>query len=216
MFLGNWLSDLLRSPLVYKYGGLYADLDVLFLKDLNSFVDTVPINAMYDKPKPKDCQLPEGTEKKPPGATKRQGSYQISSSQFHLSKGHRLAWLVMEMTHRIFDPIKGERNHIGPIILTDAVKKMYNLSLITNINAKDLTILPSYTITPTWNRREMMWTKQDKSESYWDELTRCSFVHHLFNTANENLKVTGNPKREIYSYYGPKICPIAFKDLTVF
>ena len=87
MFLGNWLSDLLRSPLVYKYGGLYADLDVLFLKDLNSFVDTVPINAMYDKPKPKDCQLPEGTEKKASGATKRQGSYQLSSSQFHLSKG---------------------------------------------------------------------------------------------------------------------------------
>ena len=66
-FLGNWLNDLLRSPLIYKYGGFYADLDVLFLKDVKTLVNTVPINAYYDRLKPKDFRLPDGMEKMPPG-----------------------------------------------------------------------------------------------------------------------------------------------------
>ena len=60
-FLGNWLSDLMRYALIYKYGGFYADLDVIFLKDLTKFKNTFAINAYYPNP-PKNCTIPDHAE----------------------------------------------------------------------------------------------------------------------------------------------------------
>ena len=144
------------------------------------------------------------------------GTYEVSSSQFHLRKSHPLAWKIMELTSQYFRPERKERNHIGPVIATRAVKLMYRKRSITNFHAKDFTLLPSFTVTPTWNIASLVWSPDDRNEEFFPNLLRCSFVHHVFMSHFSRKNVTGNAKREIYSYLGPKVCPISFKDLDHF
>ena len=45
----NFLSDLLRHPLLYKYGGFYSDLDVLTLKSLKGLRNLYGIEGFFKK-----------------------------------------------------------------------------------------------------------------------------------------------------------------------
>ena len=108
------------------------------------------------------------------------------------------------------------RNHIGPIIPTILAKLLFKMSTLTNIHSDVLSILPSYTVTPSWDIRSLVFLDFDQNEDYFEELIRCSYVYHMFMSHFGSIKITGNPRREMYSYLGPKICPISFSNLENF
>ena len=45
----NFLSDLMRHPLLYKYGGFYSDLDILTLKSLKGLRNLYGIQGFFKK-----------------------------------------------------------------------------------------------------------------------------------------------------------------------
>ena len=56
----------------------------------------------------------------------------------------------------------------------------------------------------------------DVDASYFDNYFRCSALVHLCGSKSKTTKVRGNPRKDVYSYLGPKICPTSVSDLTKF
>ena len=88
--------------------------------------------------------------------------------------------------------------------------------------APELTIAPSFKfrLYPLRLRplpRQLINLKTDVNESYFDEFIRCSYTLHLTGAHFKKLPITGNPRRDVYSYLAPKLCPITFAaHLTTF
>ena len=208
----SWLSDILRYSLIFRYGGFFSDLDVVFLKNISSLNNVFMINAFWNSDLPRNCVLQEGKQKYAKGL----GTFEVSSGQFHLEKNHRFAWIVMKLIQRFFDPKSLSRILIGPAMPTKALHKLYKTQFVSNFNSPQFSLLPSYTALPFWDHTDLVWSNHDRHENFYHEMTRCSYMAHVFNSHTGRLRVRGNPKREFYSYIGPKVCPIAFQHLNTF
>ncbi|XP_075255506.1 lactosylceramide 4-alpha-galactosyltransferase-like [Convolutriloba macropyga] len=84
------------------------------------------------------------------------------------------------------------------------------------VNTPDLTILPSFAFRiylPDPPCPKL--TGDNVSTSEYEDFMRCSYVLHLGGQMKNSIP-DGNPRHDIYSYIGPKICPISFSYLNLF
>ena len=118
-------SDALRVALIYKVGGFYSDLDSLSLGDLSSLENVIGATNMR-------VQEPH-----------------LANGAFHLHRHHPLLWRVME--DMVTSYRGSERNEIGPLLVTRAVRQHFNITDVTSINTEEeggLRVLPSRAFYP--------------------------------------------------------------------
>ena len=125
LFKSVHTSDALRIALIYKVGGFYSDLDTLTLGDLSGLENVI-------------------------GATSMRGAEpHLANGAFHLRRHHPLLWRTME---DIVTRYRGaHRNEIGPLLVTRAVRRHYNISDVSSVNIKGeggLQVLPSRAFYP--------------------------------------------------------------------
>ena len=94
-------------PLIAQYGGWYADLDFVFLRSLSSLDVHCVLASTASSP--------------------RKGSLRhLTNAIFHLRKGHPLLGAYLETFRNKF---KGQgRTEVGPMTLTETVRKLCNIS----------------------------------------------------------------------------------------
>ena len=65
----------------------------------------------------------------------------LINGNFHLEKGHKLAWEIMQQMKEKFDP-NGRFNQIGPLLVTSVAQSLFKLPKpLTNVNGKVWIIL---------------------------------------------------------------------------
>ncbi|XP_075262031.1 lactosylceramide 4-alpha-galactosyltransferase-like [Convolutriloba macropyga] len=213
-------SSIGRLALLYKYGGFYLDLDVVILKSLenmNNVFALEPDRPLHYKLEQDRCKM------KPAVQT---GVADINNGHFHLSKGHQLLWAAMDYVNKSYNPVTRIRGEAGPGVMGKVARKFYGYDKLSNIklkfqnDQKDIEFLHSWVFTPVnWrDARQRLWLGKggNSTPEEWEELSRCCHGIHFYSNRTKQFKVTGNVKRESYSYFGPKFCPKAFKDLENF
>ena len=125
LFKAVHTSDALRMALIFKVGGFYSDLDTLTLGDLSRLENVI-------------------------GATRMLGAdTHLANGAFHFRRHHPLLWRIME---DIVTTYRGrDRNEIGPLLVTRAVRRHFNVSDVISINIKaeaGLQVLPSTSFYP--------------------------------------------------------------------
>ncbi|XP_075246051.1 lactosylceramide 4-alpha-galactosyltransferase-like [Convolutriloba macropyga] len=203
------LSDLLRMAIVYKYGGFYSDLDAVIIRSLKRLSNVVGTEDTKTKRRMSmGCRPPNGSIV----------VENLINGNFHLEKGHPLAYEIMKEMKRIFDP-KGRVNHIGPLLTTRIATSLYNLPLpLTNINGPQLSILPFYSFAPVgWKlaTAEYFYANRRKSHE-WESLFNCSYIVHTYGHFNSRRPIRGDPIREAYAYLGNKHCLKSLQRLDQF
>lgn len=118
-------SDLIRTALLYKYGGIYFDLDVIALKPFDSFVNTVAIES----------------------------SSGVNVAALAFEKGHLALDLQMQIQLDSMDKQFQAFcwNCLGPAALTEALKTVcdqHQLHLRAKDKCHQVDILPSFVFYP--------------------------------------------------------------------
>ena len=125
LFRAVHTSDALRIALIYKVGGFYSDLDSLSLGDMSSLENVI-------------------------GATNMRGQEpHLANGAFHLHRHHPLLWRVME--DMVTSYRGSERNEMGPLLVTRAVRQHFNITDVISINTEGeggLRVLPSRAFYP--------------------------------------------------------------------
>ncbi|XP_075245666.1 lactosylceramide 4-alpha-galactosyltransferase-like isoform X2 [Convolutriloba macropyga] len=201
-------SDLMRQALVYKFGGYYADLDVITIRSLRRLHNVYPFEMFFPmKDVSTNCTIPK--------ASRMVGK--LNNGIFHFKAGSEFVWKTMVEMRRVYKDRVNDRFGVGPVLVGDVARKFLNLSNLTVIETKELTLLPPFTfLMPAVYPKKFVLTVENKNSSFWDSLLRCSKVVHIFNSDVKDEEVTGNPKRELLSYLGPRYCPASFVHLKQF
>ncbi|XP_075256103.1 lactosylceramide 4-alpha-galactosyltransferase-like [Convolutriloba macropyga] len=199
----------MRASLLYKYGGFYLDNDVLTLKDLTGIRNSLVIDYRYSVPS-QTCEL-QNEEK----------SNMLNQGSMHFEKGNPFLFEYLKILNK--DYRHGMTwIETGPPLMNKAA----NLFLGRNnqhdsipVRTPDLTIFPSFVFRiymPNLPPPSPKLFDVNVNTSVFDEFMRCSYLIHLSGPWSKNSAVDGNPRHDIYSYLGPKICPTSFSHLNVF
>ena len=200
-------SDMMRQVSVYKYGGMYLDLDFVILRDLTGIRNAVTMTNMgreYDLVK-------NNSEFCNPEAPSEKGH--IQNAFVALDKGHQLPWKIMENLVRIYN---GDQNRAatGPLMLTHSIEQLYQISPkeLRGFKSANLTIFPTFKFFTTGAQRAktIFNTGKNRSPAEWDEFFSCSYAVHFYSYISKHFKISGDPKTDTYSYLAPKHCPISY------
>ncbi|MED6209250.1 hypothetical protein PIB30_052942 [Stylosanthes scabra] len=140
--LFNNLSNLIRLTILYKYGGVYLDIDLIFLKDVSPLRNTI------------------GAQNMDP-VTKRW--LRLNNAVMVFDKKHPILWEFIEEFAKTFD---GNRwGHNGPYMVSRVVGS------IGNTPGYEITILPPKAFYPVdWNKIPEYYKKPgDENGSIWVE-----------------------------------------------
>jgi len=181
------VSDSLRLALIYKAGGFYSDLDSVTMRDLSQYKNVI-------------------------GATfkdKNSVSPHLANGEFHFQRKHRLLLHTMKLLAREY---KGElRTEVGPRLITEAVKTVYNVSLVGGLNSTDLTVMPPNFFYPAKSYQvKSLWQETPRSFSYWSSFLSNSSMIHFYGSQTNEIVVEKNPSHELYAVIGPRYCPTSY------
>ena len=181
------LSDSLRLALIYKAGGFYSDLDSVTLRDLSKLKNV--IGATF---KDKNTLSPH-----------------LANGEFHLQRNHRLLLHTMNLLARQY---RGElRVEVGPRLITEAVKTVYNVSQVGGLHSADLTVMPPNFFYPAKSYEvRSLWQENPKSFSFWSDFLANSSMVHFYGSQSNEIVVQKNPSHELYAVIGPRYCPISY------
>ncbi|XP_075242273.1 uncharacterized protein LOC142337087 isoform X2 [Convolutriloba macropyga] len=199
------ISDLMRGALLYKYGGFYLDHDAWSLTDLRGIRNVIVMDNVTTKPTA-SCE-----------ATSREESYVLNQGTIQFEQGSPFMLLYMKLMNEKYRSGLSWGD-LGPPLMHEAAATFlgYHQSKpSTPVTTPNLTILPSFKLRLFPSHAVpppslVINLKTDVNGSYFDEYIRCSHVLHLTGSEFKSFKVTGNPRRDIYSYMAPKICPITY------
>ena len=200
-------SDMMRQVSVYKYGGMYLDLDFVILRDLTGIRNSVTMTNMareYESVK-------NNSEFCDPKGPSEKGH--IQNAFVALDKGHQLPWKIMENLVKTYN---GDKNRAatGPLLLTHSIEELYHISSkeLRGFKNESLTILPTFKFFTTGANRvgTIFNTRKERISVEWDEFFSCSYAVHFYSYNTKKLKVSRNPKTDTYSYLAPKHCPISY------
>ncbi|KAF5269635.1 hypothetical protein FQR65_LT05974 [Abscondita terminalis] len=177
-------SDILRLLLLQKYGGLYLDLDVLVLSNL----DSVPFN----------CAGLE-SETVVNNAVMRADISDV---------GKNFTKLCLEDLRNNFNGSHWE--YTGPLVLTKILKKLCNFKKATlkpNANCLGFKILPIDKFYPISWRKTMKYFEAQESEELFNHIMKTSNVVHVWNKFSSDVVADPN---SIYSKLAKKFCPLVY------
>ena len=117
-------------------------------------------------------------------------------------------WKAMELAVEKFTGTRW--TEIGPMLITQAVKTLYNSAITEDVKTKNLTILPLNTFYPIeWFDIHSLWPFTRKSCSDWSRIFENSSQVHFFGHLTSRWFVEHDPSHEAYGALGPKYCPIS-------
>ncbi|KAL1359827.1 hypothetical protein HN51_005180 [Arachis hypogaea] len=167
--LFNNLSNLIRLAVLYKYGGVYLDIDLIFLKDLSSLRNAI------------------GAQNMDP-VTKKW--LRLNNAVMVFDKKHPILLDFIEEFAQTFD---GNRwGHNGPYMVSRVVGR------VGNTPGYDITILPPKAFYPVdWNKIPEYYKKpEDENGSIWVENKVRELMYgvgtytlHLWNKRTRKLDI---------------------------
>ena len=206
------ISDMMRAALLYKYGGFYLDFDTLTRSDLTNITNSVGLESRYLPSL--QCTLQSR------GNHQGQKSKWVNNGAMQFNKGNPFMWVYLKEIKEFYHG-NMEWQDVGPVIMTTAAKKFLNYTdfyhLIWTYESSELSILPSFTFLYMGKHMTRFYSFDvNYDASLWESIIRCSRVVHLATPFSKYKPVTGNPRRDIYSYLGPKLCPMSLRCLQTF
>ncbi|TYI23215.1 hypothetical protein ES332_A06G149300v1 [Gossypium tomentosum] len=165
--LGQNLSNLLRLALLYKYGGVYLDTDVLVLKSIKRLRNV--ISAQSINPETKNWS-------------------RLNNAVLIFDQNHPLLFKFIQEFALTFD---GNRwGHNGPYLVSRVVER------VTGRPGLNFTVLPPSAFYPVdWTRiRSLFQGPQNETHSNWlklklGQIRRQSYAIHLWNRQSKQVKV---------------------------
>ncbi|XP_074314575.1 uncharacterized protein LOC141649795 [Silene latifolia] len=160
------LSNLLRMVVLYKYGGVYLDTDMLVLKSFSSLKNSIGIQSVDD-------------------TTRKWRT--LNNAVLIFDKEHPLVWKFMEEFAFTFDGFKWGFN--GPYLTTRVVSQAVN---DTRFQFNIVSPMAFYPI--DWIRIPRLFEKPYKNGTTWAtnkfmEIDSESYGVHLWNKFTRKLKI---------------------------
>ena len=210
-----YYSDAIRLCLIYRFGGWYSDLDVIFLRQLTTkHDDKVALKNVigFDKV--------SGTRNK------------INNGIFHNEAGH----IFLETAIKIFNStfVSGQYTSSGPSVVTKAMEKLCGtrIEFITSTNSTNksecggMKVVNSKLFFPFDFFHHAILIEQ-KPESFWEEEFKDSIFVHYYQSSSRGFKHgSGFPSvlrpnhygklKPALAYIAPKECPISFYSTSPF
>ena len=187
-------SDAIRLVLIYKYGGFYSDLDVIFLKSINQFKNIVSCDDVSTQIKEKIT------------------GEKLTNAIFHFEAKHPFISSCIENFVHSFD---GYWASGGPKLFQQV---FYNVCQQNQEVCSDMTLLPSKYFFPVpWYEAVLLFEK--KPNEYWDELFRESYAVHLYDSSVNGKRTKKIHKSKFFGKQMPSLtylsidhCPIALNS----
>ncbi|XWS43827.1 hypothetical protein CRYUN_Cryun16bG0137800 [Craigia yunnanensis] len=161
------LSNLIRLAILYKYGGIYLDVDFIILKDLTRLRNAIAAQSI---------------DKRTRIWTRINGAAMIFNND------HPLLHDFLEEFAKNFDGSKW--GHNGPYLVSRVIER------VKTVPAYNLTILPPKTFYPMdWIKIARLFKKPEtETESKWVEdklveLNRSTYAIHLWNHRTKELMI---------------------------
>ncbi|XP_075265481.1 lactosylceramide 4-alpha-galactosyltransferase-like [Convolutriloba macropyga] len=204
-------SDMMRQVAIYKYGGMYLDLDFVIVKNLLALKNSVTMTNMARN---YETAYNNSEYCNPQGPSER-GHIQNAFVSFE--KHHPLPWLIME---KLVKGYHGDqpRHMTGPLMSTGAITELYKTNNLRGYSTSNLTVLPTYSFFPSGANRahELFNYKKDLSPKDWDNFFQCTYAVHFYSYLSKNWSIGKNPARSAYVYLAPKHCPVSFQSTEKF
>ncbi|GMI77605.1 hypothetical protein HRI_001429800 [Hibiscus trionum] len=165
--LGQNLSNLLRLTLLYKYGGVYIDTDVLVLKSFNNLRNAIGAQSINAETK---------------------SWSRLNNAVLVFDKQHPLLFKFIQEFALTFDGNKW--GHNGPYLVSRVVARVAGRPRF------NFTVMPPSAFYPVdWSRiRTLFRGPNDRDHSDWllrklEEIRRQSYAVHLWNKQSRNIRV---------------------------
>ncbi|KAL9671818.1 hypothetical protein QQ045_009391 [Rhodiola kirilowii] len=165
--LGQNISNLLRLALLYKFGGVYVDTDVIILKSFSGLRNVIGAQTM-------DIETKNWTR--------------LNNAVMVFDKKHPLVYEFIKEFALTFDGNKW--GHNGPYLVSRVVSR------VSEENWYKFTVMPSHVFYPVdWSRVGSLFEgPRDEKHSKWlsNKLTQIynqSFAIHLWNRQSKMLKI---------------------------
>jgi len=188
-------SDALRLLLIYKYGGLYLDLDYVVLRDLSHY---------------KNMLLEEGD-----GSSR--GTIDLTNSAFMFTAHHPYLLAAMQGLEKRYQA--GCWACIGPGLLTGTARKMTNVTMIKDIPASaNLNVTLMKRLMPVhWTAAQgLLFPEKPVSFSRWERIFQNASTVHFFGYMTSGLVAHDDPQYSAYALLGPRYCPHAYYSTQYF
>ncbi|GLJ40756.1 hypothetical protein SUGI_0842690 [Cryptomeria japonica] len=175
---GQNLSNISRLAVLYKYGGIYIDSDVIILKSMAKLRNVIGAQSVD-----------------PLGQWNR-----LNNAVLVFEKGHPLVWEFIEEIARSFNG--SQWGHNGPYLATRVVRKITHRS---DVLFHILSPVAFYPV--NWNQIPKFFTNRtaDSVEGNWRgvkmlQMEKASYALHLWNKHTKNLCVEeGSIIHQIFS-----------------
>lgn len=165
--LGQNLSNLLRLSLLYKFGGIYLDTDVIVLKNLSGLRNTIGAQAM-------DSETKNWTR--------------LNNAILIFDKNHPLVWKFIQEFALTFNGNKW--GHNGPYLVSRVAAR------VNGRPGFNFTVLPPSAFYPVnWSRIRSLFRRPTTGvHSRWvskklEFIRRESFALHLWNRQSKLLRI---------------------------
>ncbi|KAM6550282.1 hypothetical protein CsatB_000090 [Cannabis sativa] len=198
--LGQNLSNLLRLALLYKYGGVYIDTDMIFVKSFSKLKNVIGAQTI-------DLETGQWSR--------------LNNAVLVFDKGHPLVLEFIKEFALTFDGSKW--GHNGPYLVSRVVSRvLYSSSVFKNGEDKkrfNFSILGPPAFYPVdWSRIESLFSSPNDEFQYkWvlgklKHIRTKSFVVHLWNRQSKKLKIE---KGSIIDYIMKDSCVFSCNSLLI-
>lgn len=172
--LGQNISNLIRLALLYKFGGVYVDTDVIILKSFSGLHNVIGAQTM-------DSETKNWTR--------------LNNAVMIFDKKHPLVYEFIKEFALTFDGNKW--GHNGPYLVSRVVSRVNNNEDQNFEKFKfNFTVLPSHIFYPVdWSRVGSLFEgPRDDKHSKWvsnklDQIYAQSFAIHLWNRQSKTLQI---------------------------
>lgn len=158
------ISDILRYVLLWKYGGIYLDLDVIALRSFESMVNFAGVESAEF----------------------------VSSAIISFSHNHEVANLAVEDLRQTFKGDEWAWN--GPGVITRSLKKYCQASKVSDLiehKCKDFTVYPQSAFSPIhWRQWSKYFTTDEKVRDSVMKEIKNSYVIHVWNYLSKGTNIT--------------------------
>ena len=187
IFRVSHLSDALRFLFIYKYGGIYSDLDTITIKDMSYLRKFNGIGSLY---KPEDVQ----------------------AGVLHFTKEHPFILRCLKRFAKEYNGKIWAAN--GPLLISKEIGLYCNQTNFTSLlffgnNEKkcDVGIFPYYYFYPYhWNEWKVLFEKNAK-------LVVSKFINtfsvHFYGKMSTNIEMKAN-ENSLFEYFASINCPLAY------
>ena len=190
--------------LVYKYGGWYSDVDVVFLRPLRGLSNVISGDHVSKE------------------NTATVGSA-LNNAVFHFDAGHPYLKHCLDLFKRSYDP--AVRLSGGPKLMTSALFDIcetgtnlangIELSWFNADRCRGVTVLPAASFYPVgWFHYGRLYSELRTPDS-WAEFFSRSYVVHMYNSSKNTARPILRPhyfgsEWPAYLYLALNMCPVSF------